>query len=114
MREYQYRKLSWEPHPIRSDRFSVSDVEKLIHPRPLLAGEAAKAISGPPISTDNYEIALETLKTLYGNKQLIISAANEALRSLIRPSDMKPVNLGKTFNEVQNLLATIKLSGDDA
>ena len=45
----------------------------------MLKGQAEAAISGLKITADNYKIALDILKSIFGNTDIIISAHMEQL-----------------------------------
>lgn len=87
-------------------------MQKFNYLKSFLKGEALKAIKGLPMQNNIYKLAIKSLEELYGNKNLIVSAANKAFRN-IRSTNLHPKNLRTTFNLVDNLLSTMKLAGED-
>ena len=52
----------------------------------MITGDAARAISGLPMTSQNYEKAIQILKELFGRKQILINAHMEALSKISAPS----------------------------
>ena len=64
------------------DNRQLDKVTKFNYLRSLLQGAAATTISGLPLCTENYDEAVNLLKSRYGNKQVLISAHIEKLLTL--------------------------------
>ena len=58
---------------------SLSDIDKKYYLKGMLANEAARAIAGLPITSQNYGKAIELLKERFGRKQTLINAYMEYL-----------------------------------
>ena len=54
----------------------IDKISKYTYLRSLLEDEAGSTISGLPLTSDNYDEAINLLRTRYGNKQVLISAIN--------------------------------------
>ena len=52
----------------------------------LITSNAARAISGLPMTSQNYEKAIEMLKERFGRKQVLINAHMESLSKISAPS----------------------------
>ena len=61
---------------------SLSNKDNFNYPNSLLNRSAADAIVGLPLTSSNYEEAIDILKQRFGNKQLIINRHMEALFQL--------------------------------
>ena len=64
------------------DNEKIDKVSKFNYLRSLLEGVAAATISGLPLKAENYDEAVNLLKSRYGNKQVLISAHIEKLLHL--------------------------------
>ncbi len=65
----------------------LSDIEKFNYLRTQLFGEAQRAISGYPLTSENYARALETLKERFGQPHKVVNAHMSALLELDPPSN---------------------------
>eukprot|EP00794_Sanderia_malayensis_P008684 gene8684-9619_t len=61
---------------------TISEVHKLNYLMNLLEGPAHRVVAGIELTEENYQNAIETLRTRFGNKQRIISAHMQALLKL--------------------------------
>ena len=60
----------------------LSRIEKFTYLKSLLEDKPLNSIKGLPLTSENYEVALEVLKSRYGNKQVIISRHMDKLIKL--------------------------------
>ena len=57
----------------------LSDIDKTNYLSGLLKGEAARAISGLPLTNNNYSTAVTLLRDRFGQNQVLINAYMDAL-----------------------------------
>ena len=60
----------------------VSPITKLNYLKSLLEGQASRALEGLEVSDENYQHAIDILKSRFGNKQQIVSTHMQALLKL--------------------------------
>ena len=79
---------------------NLTGIEKFNYLRAQLEGEAARTVSGFPLTTANYEQCIMLLKTRFGKQQRIVNAHMQALLDLQAPTN--------TAASLQQLLDTIE------
>jgi len=77
-----------------------------------LEGEALEAISGYQLSNDNYAGAIDTLKTRFENKQLIIDAHYGSL-SHLPPATNQIAKLRSCYNNIECHLRSLEAIGEN-
>ena len=87
IKEYDGSILAWRSFWEQFDqsvdkRDDLSDVQKFTYLQSYLVGEAERAIRGFSLSAENYKVAIETLKSRFGNNQARIAAHMKDLRGL--------------------------------
>ena len=80
---------------------NLSDIEKMTYLNGMLESEAARAISGLPLTTKNYAKAIELLQERFARKQILINAHMEALLN-IPATSMKTSNLREFYDTCEN------------
>ena len=63
----------------------LSDIEKMNYLNGMLKGEAARAISGLPLTEENYKKAIELLQERFGKPQILTNAYMESLSKIDTP-----------------------------
>ena len=63
----------------------LSDIEKMNYLNGMLKGEAARAISGLPLTEENYKKAIELLQERFGKPQILTNAYMESLSKIDAP-----------------------------
>ena len=77
----------WDSFSAAIDKnLELSDVEKMNYLNGTLKGEAARAISGLPLTEDNYRKTTELLKERFGKTQNLTNAYMESLSKIHAPS----------------------------
>ena len=76
----------------------LGDVEKMNYLKGMLTGGAASAISGLPLTKENYKKAVDLLKVRFGKTQVFINAYMESLSKINAPSN-ETKNL-RTFYDI--------------
>lgn len=77
----------WDSFSAAIDRnVELSDIEKMNYLNGMLKGEAARAISGLPLTEENYRKAIELLKKRFGKSQVLTNAYMESLSKIDAPS----------------------------
>ena len=77
----------WDSFSAAIDKnLELSDVEKMNYLNGMLKGEAARTISGLPLTQENYRKATELLKQRFGKKQNLTNAYMESLSKIHGPS----------------------------
>ena len=76
---------------------SLSDIDKMNYLKGMLANEAARAIAGLPITSQNYRKAIELLKERFGRKQTLINAHMESLSKIDSPTDIHNLKVERVF-----------------
>ena len=68
----------------------MSGIQKMNYLKGYLKGEAARAVSGLPLTDENYQKAVELLKDRFGRNQILINAYMESLiKRNVPSSDVK-------------------------
>ena len=84
----------WDQYAVAvEDNETLSRIEKFLHLKSLLEGEAAKAIEGYSLTDANYTSALNTIKDRYGKKSRQISAHVSELLNLSELTNTSPKGL---------------------
>ena len=83
----------WDSFSAAVDRDTkMSGIQKMNYLKGYLKGEAARAVSGLPLTDENYQKAVELLKDRFGRNQILINAYMESLIKINVPSsDVKRV-----------------------
>ena len=77
----------WDSFSAAIDKnLELSDVEKMNDLNGMLKGEAARAISGLPLTEENYRKATELLKERFGKTQNLTNSYMESLAKIHAPS----------------------------
>ena len=77
----------WDNFSAAIDKnLELSDIEKMNYLNGMLKGEAARAISGLPLTGENYRKATELLKERFGKTQNLTNAYMESLSKIHAPS----------------------------
>ena len=63
----------------------LSDIEKMNYLNGMLKGEAARAISGLPLTEENYKKAIELLQERFGKPQILTNAYMDSLSKIDAP-----------------------------
>ena len=73
------------------NKSNLLDVEKFNYSKTLVIGEAANSTSGLSLTNNNYGEAMNTLKVLFGDKQIIMSSnMNSLLKlALVKENDLQ-------------------------
>lgn len=97
----------WALFAVAIDRNPRLDpVEKLVHLKSLLKGEALSAIRGIPITGSNYQLILDQLVRRFSRPE---SRREELLRSLVSFPPLKIAHdLTQTRRDLDNLLTTVR------
>ena len=76
----------WDSYSAAIDKnHGLSDIEKMNYLNGMLKGEAARAISGLPLTEENYKKAIELLKERFGKPQILTNAYMESLSKIDAP-----------------------------
>ena len=75
-------------------------IEKFNYLKSKLSGDAQKAISGLPLSNDNYDIAIDILKTRFGRDQELVDLHYTQLINL-QPATNKINSLRSLLNDIE-------------
>ena len=77
----------WDSFSAAIDKnLEVIDVEKMNYLNGMLKGEAARAVSGLPLTEENYRKAAELLKEHFGKTQNLTNSYMESLSKIHAPS----------------------------
>ena len=79
---------------------TLPKIEKVNYLKGKLSGEALKAISGLPLSNDNYDVAIDILKTRFGRDQELVDLNYTQLISL-QPATNKTSSLRSFLNDIE-------------
>ena len=85
---------------------SLSDIDKMNYLKGMLANEAARAIAGLPITSQNYRKAIELLKERFGRKQTLINAHMESLSKIDSPTDIH--NLRRFYDSCETNIRALE------
>ena len=87
---------------------SQSNIDKFNYLNSLLDQSAADAIVGLPLTSSNYEEAIDILKQRFGNKQLIINRHMEALLQLIAVTSSTNLKNLRLYDTVESHVRGLK------
>ena len=114
IRKFSGKKLQWRGFweqfysSIHSNE-QLDDIEKFTYLRSLLEGKALKCIEGLSLSTNNYAEALHILQERFGNKQSLIAAHMEDLRSIKKIESLKQVKeLRSMYDKLEMNIRNLK------
>ena len=94
---------------------SLSDVDKFSYLKSLLEGPAEDCISGLTLTTENYQEAVELLKSRFGNTQLLINRYAESFDELKVIKSMNQVSeLRLMYDRVEATVRNLKSIKIDA
>ncbi|CAG9764383.1 unnamed protein product [Ceutorhynchus assimilis] len=102
----------WDQFASNVDSRNMSEVDKLLYLQTALEGEAKQAVEGLETTNQNYTIAIDTLKTRYGNKSTIIDAHYRALYN-IKTADQSVKSYRSVLNEIERHLRVLQSLGED-
>ena len=88
----------------------LSLVQKFSYLRAQLQGDAARAISGLPLTDDNYEHSVSLLKERFGQQHKLIDAHMEALLSAPAPSN-NLMSLQSFYDTIQSHMRSLSTLG---
>ena len=88
----------------------LSLVQKFSYLRAQLQGDAACAISGLPLTEDNYEHSVSLLKERFGQQHKLIDAHMEALLSVPAPSN-NLMSLQSFYDTIQSHMRSLSTLG---
>ena len=83
-------------------------IEKFNYLKSKLSGDAQKAISGLPLSNDNYDIAIDILKTRFGRDQELVDLHYTQLINL-QPATNKINSLRSLLNNIEKHLRCLSV-----
>ena len=86
----------------------LSKIEKFNYLKGELGGEALKAISGLQLSNDNYDVAIDTLKTRLGRDQELVDLHYTQLISL-QPATNKTSSLRSLLNDIEKHIRCLSI-----
>ena len=87
----------------------LGDVEKMNYLKGMLTGGAASAISGLPLTKENYKKAVDLLKVRFGKTQVFINAYMESLSKINAPSnETKICEYFMTLSRAENIKSEYK------
>lgn len=89
---------------------SIAKADKLSYLFSLIEGRALEALRGIDITNENYDLAVETLKERFGDKDLVIDAHYNALNNLEKAKDS---TCRLTLDTVNKHLRILKTLGED-
>lgn len=68
------------------NNLDLHNIDKMNYLKGMITGDAARAISGLPITSQNYDKAIGMLQERFGKKQVLINAHMESLSKISAPS----------------------------
>ena len=87
----------------------LGDVEKMNYLKGMLTGGAASAISGLPLTKENYKKAVDLLKVRFGKTQVFINAYMESLSKINAPSNETKIGeYFMTLSRAENIKSEYK------
>ena len=96
--------LEWqeffESFSVAVDRQSIADIEKFQYLKANLKGDAASILTGLPMTSNNYKIAIDLLKSRFGSTNTVIRAHLRALLSLNKPKIKSACSIHLFFDSV--------------
>ena len=91
---------------------NISRIQKFTYLKSCVTGAAESAISGLPLTEDNYETAIDILRDRFGKPQLLISNHMEALLKLpIVSSVHETKNLRGLYDKIEINIRSLKALG---
>ena len=90
----------------------VSTINKLNYLKSLLEGQASRALEGLDSSEQNYQHAIDILKSRFGNKQQIVSAHMQALLKLQNCPNESVEQLRKIYDNINVLVRGLESLGN--
>ena len=93
---------------VPSIKIKLPKIEKFNYLKSRLSGDAQKAISGLPLSNDNYDIAIDILKTRFGRDQELVDLHYTQLINL-QPATNKINNLRSLLNNIEKHLRCLSV-----
>lgn len=109
---------SWQPFfdkfSALIDNTSLPDISKFTYLQSFIEGDAEKAIEGLSLTSENYKIALDILKTRFGRKERIVYGHIQNLLAVDFQNSSKNVKqLWNAFNELQGNIRSLETLGVD-
>ena len=107
--------LFWDKFDVAiHSRKDLSDIQKYTYLKSYLVGEAKNAILGVSYDKDNYEKAIEVLKSRFGNKQLRISAHMKELQNVQGVQNIGDVSgLRRMYDCLETNITSLKVLSVD-
>ena len=91
---------------------NISRIQKFTYLKSCVTGAGESAISGLPVTEDNYETAIDILRDRFGKPQLLISNHMEALLKLpIVSSVHETKNLRDLYDKIEINIRSLKALG---
>jgi len=101
----------WDSFTAAVDRNQgLSQVQKFSYLRAQLEGDAARAISGLPLTDDNYEHSVTLLKERFGQPYKLVDAHQEALLNVPAPSNSL-ASLQSFYDTIQSHMRSLSTLG---
>ena len=97
----------WDTFSASVHQQGLPSVAKFIDLKSVLKGAAAAAISGIPVSNDNYDMAILLLKERFGRPQKIIESLYSQLQ-ILPTSSNKFIDLKLTSDSVERILRQLE------
>lgn len=88
----------------------LHNINKMNYLKSMITGDAARAISGLPITSQNYDKAIGMLQERFGRKQVLINAHMESLSKLNTPS-MDVQQLRKFYDDCESNIRALETLG---
>ena len=85
----------------------LHSIDKMNYLKCMITGDAARAISELPITSQNFDTAIGMLQGRFGRKQVLINAHIESLSKLTTPS-MEVQQLRKFYDNCESNISTLK------
>ena len=117
--EYDGSLLTWSVFWDKFDvaihsRSDLADIQKYTYLKSYLVGEAKRAIQGVTYDKDNYQNAIDTLKSRFGNKQLRVSAHMKELQNITAVLNIHDVSgLRRMYDCLETNIGNLKVLGVD-
>ena len=103
----------WDTFETKIDRNeSLSDVEKLKYLNSKLIGEAKLAVSGLLLSNENYKVAKELLKEIFGDQQTVINSHYTKMINLFSASN-NTRSLRALYDQIEKNLRSLEALKQD-
>lgn len=88
----------------------LHNINKMNYLKSMITGDAARAISGLPITSQNYDKTIGMLQERFGRKQVLINAHMESLSKLNTPS-MNVQQLRKFYDDCESSIRALETLG---